>query len=79
MRKTPTAELDPYAYDMVMFYLQEHNIKISDVDSIEVTLRKDRDNKIYYRNINIIKKDTNKNPKSKILSLLSIFRRKKSN
>lgn len=57
MRKTPTAELDPYAYDMLMFYLQEHNIDIAAIDHIEVSLHKDRQTRKIYRHIKIIKKN----------------------
>lgn len=60
MKTQPTAELDGYAYDMVMFYLQEHNINIADIDNIEVELRKDKITRIYYRQIKIIKKNGSK-------------------
>ena len=56
MKPQPTAELDGYAYDMLMFYLQEHNINIVDIDHIEVELKKDKKTSIYYRLIKIVKK-----------------------
>lgn len=60
MKPYPTAELDGYAYDMLMFYLQEHNINIADIDHIEVELRKDKTTRIYHRHIKIIKKNESK-------------------
>lgn len=54
MRKTPTAELDSYAYDMLLFYMQERNIDINDIDHLEVELCKDKKTRTYYRNIKII-------------------------
>lgn len=56
MKPQPTAQLDGYAYDMIMFYLQEHNINIADIDHIEVELKKDKNNRTYYRLIKIVKK-----------------------
>lgn len=56
MKPYPTAQLDGYAYDMLMFYLQEHNINIADIDHIEVELKKDKSTKTYYRKIKIVKK-----------------------
>lgn len=59
MKTQPTAQLDGYAYDMLMFYLQEHSINIADIDHIEVELRKDK-TRTYYRHIKIIKKNGSK-------------------
>ena len=57
MKKQPTAELDGKAHDMLMFYLQERNINIADIDHIEVELKKNREEKKYYRLIKIIKRN----------------------
>lgn len=54
MKQQPTAELDGYAYDMLLFYLQERNIDFNDIDHVEVELCKDKKTRSYYRNIRII-------------------------